>query len=137
MSIDSIKMGQPSFAGKTKDGNDYDKTCAGKVAGGMIGVHVAAGKIRQIQRTGDAVYIRKATAKFAEKQAKMNPKSTIDIKIAGQKFAENFKKNLKASKAIGSVIAAGVTFGLWIGIGAIVDKMINSHRAHKADKEAE
>lgn len=132
MSIDGINAGQPSFAGKTKSGNDYDKTCGGKIAGGFMGVHVAATNLRKAKLIKDEVIIAKQTENFMKRVAK-NPK----INMTGAEFTAKLTKNIGKTRAVGNFIGAAMTIGIWIGIGSIVDKAINSHRKSKADKAAD
>ena len=140
MSINNINNNQPAFTAKTKHGNDYDKTCAGKVVGGFLGAGaMAKGAL------GTMLLTKKADM-FSFKQA---PTVLADGKgtIIGAVFNENgaailkkmsdMKKKSKAAIIIGGVTATVVAGATLLGAGAIVDNLINNHRAKKADKAAE
>ena len=125
MTINAISFnGVPAV---TKAGNEYDKTKANKVAGTLVGGAAAAGmayNTKQILKNPELFNdVRESAQKMIEK---MNVKEFKNIKLG----AEDVVKSLKVGTAAmaGAAVVAGLT------IGAIVDGIVNKHRANKADK---
>lgn len=123
MSIGSVNSANPNFTARTEKGNDYDKTCAGKVvAGFFVGRNIIRGIIRH-SITND---------KFV-KTISSNIEKSNNSKIKLENFNKFVQKNGKAMNAAGFIGAIIGTVGLF-GIGALVDKMINNKRMKTADK---
>ena len=121
MSIQSVSFGKTVT---TKNGNEYKKTHAGTITGAALGAgfgsYVAYSGIKgsatmEIKRAFVPTYAKLKTIMPKEKALKMMKKAVIPGGIA-----------------LGSAIAAATIFGL----GALVNKAINHHRAKVADKKA-
>ena len=125
MTINAISFnGTPAV---TKAGNEYDKTRANKVAGTLVGGAAAAGmayNTKQILKNPELFNsVRESAQKMVEK---MNVKEFKNIKLG----AEDVVKSLK----VGTAAMAGAAVVAGLAIGAIVDGIVNKHRANKADK---
>ena len=119
-----------SFNGVTKAGNDYDKTNANKVAGTLVGGGAGAGMIyssNQVMKNPEMFNeVRNNAQKMLEK---MNVKPFKDVKMSAEDAIKYLKTGSKAMA--GAAIAAG------LAVGAIVDGVVNKHRANKADRAEE
>jgi len=125
MTINAISFnGAPAI---TKSGNEYDKTNANKVAGTLVGGTAAAGmayESKQILKNPELFNtVRENAQKTIEK---MNIKEFKNVKMS----AEDVIKGLKT----GTGIVAGAAVAAGLAVGAIVDGIVNKHRANKADK---
>jgi len=143
MSINGLNNNQPAFTAKTKEGNDYDKTNAGKAVGGTLG-GIALLKGLAVTATSHKIindkFIKTVISEADEillpegKGAMVNSKSFNPTVL---KKLKTFTKIGKGSYIAGGVIGSVIAGATLLGIGATVDKMINHHEAKKADKAAE
>ncbi len=134
MSIQSISA--VNFTGKkryTNNGNEYEKTNAGKYVG--MGVGAAAG-------AGYPAYILHNMFKPENKGELMKLLDTYCKNFNescknqfGQDVKLTTKTLTKCIKAL-PVVSGAVVLLAGLGLGAIVDGIINHNRAKKADKEA-
>jgi hypothetical protein len=145
MSINGINNSQPAFTAKTKDGNDYDKTNAGKAVGGVLGGIAVARGLTRTAIAHKALNDDKFLKTFCE-NAKAKGTVLPDGKgvmlnsnrIKGRfESIKNMAASLKGSAVVGGVIGSVIAGTMAYGLGALVDKMINNHEAKKADKAAE
>lgn len=132
MSIDAINT--VSFSGKksyTKNGNEYEKTHAGKFVGMGVGASVGAGYplllLHQAQK--DKPFLKRLLVSYrnAYKKGLANAGLDVsDIKLS----AKTLSRGLKIIPAITGAVA----LILGLGLGSIVDGIINHARAKNADK---
>lgn len=119
-----------NFTAKTDKGNDYKKTKAGKTTCGIIGASLIGINAYKMQKKGLFKKLTNHIDEQIKKNADINEYISKNPKANIEKFNKIFKKSI-----IGSFIAtAAISFGLWVGIGAIIDGIVNHSRAKKADK---
>lgn len=120
MSIQSVSFGKTVT---TKNGNEYKKTHAGTITGAALGAGFGS-YVAYHAKTPVSMDLKRQYVKTYKRLKETMPK----------KEALKFMKKvaIPVGVAIGSVIAAGTIFGL----GALVNKAINHHRAKVADKKA-
>ncbi len=136
MSIQSVNS--VNFTGskaRTKQGNEYDKSSAGKYIGMGLGAVVGAGCTGYKVKKGlsSSSELKRFLINF--NNSLLNSFSDIS-NISRKEFRELRKKSIKIGIKAAPVIigAAGLLAGL--GLGAIVDGIINNVRSKKADKSA-
>lgn len=122
---------------KTKNGNEYNATKVGKLTGTAVGTGAAVYTGYAVHNgkkllTEDAGNLIKEITNFMV--ASLPEEITSGIKGGFDKFVEEIPKNLRKYINIGSPIIAGVALLSAIGVGAVVDAMINKVKAFKADK---
>lgn len=119
------KINAITFSAKTDDGNEYKKCSAGKLTGLASGIGWASYSIYNAGK-------KMKTPQFKEEFEKSLKKSNLNAKQI-----ELAKKQFKTMKNIGFGIAILIYSGIGLGLGAIADAIINSHRRNKADDLAE
>ncbi len=132
MSIDAVNT--VSFSGKksyTKNGNEYEKTRAGRYIGMGVGASVGAGYplyfIHQAQK--DKPFLKRMLVTFRTAYKRELAKAGLDVSNL-KLSAKTFSKGMK----VFPVITGSLALLLGLGLGAIVDGIINHTRAKKADK---
>ena len=127
-----------AFAGKTKttkNGNEYKKTKAAKVTMGLIG---AAGASATVYSSFNYIKKDNALKSIILNVCKQSYRSVCEkfSNLPNAKQPMAFKKYVKSSIGLGSVALIAASAGIFTGIGAIIDGIVNHHRAKKADKAA-
>lgn len=115
-----------SFGATTKSGNQYKKTHVGTIAGATAGALYAAydlSKTMKMLKAGKAKKLLRALVEMRN-----NIMKSGCSKEAATKFTSRYAKS-----SIGAAAAVLVLAGL--GLGAAVNKVINKHRAEKADAQ--
>lgn len=122
-----------SFSATTKQGNEYKKANGGKTVGLISGAGASTYIALKAKKEGLEQFTNNALG-ILKKMDEKKPFSDA-TKEAIEKFFDN-AKNIKKF-AIGSYAAVAVIItGTAVALGAIVDKFVNHHRKHKADKAA-
>ena len=121
MSIQSVSFGQTIT---TKNGNEYKKTHAGTIAGAAAGLGVGTCSVYNCVKPKVKMEIKRELAK-----------AYIQLKQIVSK-----EKALKITKKVTLPVSLATAVGIWtvagLGLGALVNKAINHHRAKVADKKA-
>lgn len=141
MSIQSVNA--INFTGKTaqtKNGNEYEKTNAGKYTGMGVGAAAGAGYgVYIINKVNKSYSLKKYiinafNSGFTQFGKLGNIKNTISqLEISLKEFrATRYKCLSRILKAIPAILGA-VTLLAGLGVGAITDGIINHTRAKKAD----
>lgn len=121
MSIQSVSFGKTVT---TKNGNEYKKSHAGTITGAAAGFGVGTFLVYNCVKPKAPMAIKRSLAKAYIQLKQIVPKQTA------LKLTKKVTFPLSLATAVGVYTAAG------LGIGALVNKAINHHKAKVADKKA-
>lgn len=135
MAVDAVNS--VNFQGRkgsyTKNGNEYNKTHAGRYVGMGVGALVGAGYplyiLREVQK--DKPFFKKVLVRCRQEFKNGLAQSGVDVSNL-KMSAKSVSKVLKGIP----VVTGAITLLVGLGVGAIVDGIINHVRAKKADKAA-